>query len=177
MYFHLTRCKNIVQPTRKEHNKYCQSWFPQLSCIVSDRIIIIISRGGAKSPGRILTRACPESTLQNLENFISARARNTRLEVRVSLCVLLIFRLPTKKKHRHSTIRATSLSVKFDAKIQDAREIPRPFAVLCAKKKKNNATGPRKQEAKSHRHRLTGRWASLVFTRLRGQSRYQWLET
>lgn len=92
--------------------------------------------GGAKSPRRILTRACPESTLQNLENFISARVPNTRLEVRVSLCVLLIFRFPTKEEeHRHSTIRATSLSVKFDAKTQDARKIPHPFAVLCARKK------------------------------------------
>lgn len=39
------------QPTRKEYNEYCQSWFPQLSCIVSDQIIIIISRVVQSHPG------------------------------------------------------------------------------------------------------------------------------
>lgn len=123
------------QPTRKEHI---------LSKLISS-IIVHCPRanyhnylpGGAKSPRRILTRACPESALQNLENFISARARNTRLEVRVSLhAYYCVSNSSTKEEeHRHSTIRATSLPVKFDAKIQDARETPYSFAVLCAKKK------------------------------------------
>lgn len=94
----------------------------------------------ANSPGRILTRACQESTLQNLENFISARACNTRLEVRISLAYFWFSDFRLRKNIRHSTIRATSLSVKFDAKIQDARAIQRSFAVLCARKKKKKIT-------------------------------------
>lgn len=92
--------------------------------------------GGTKSPRRILTRACPESMLQNLENFISARACNTRLEVRVSLCVLLIFRLPTKEEHRHSTIRANFIVREIRCQ-NPRRERDSEFfcGSLCEKKK------------------------------------------
>lgn len=143
----------------------------KLSCIVLERIIIIISRVEQSHPGRILSRACPESTLQNLENFISARARNTRPGVGVFPRVLLIFRLK-EEEHRHSAIRATSLSVKFDAETQDARKIPHPFAVFFCERKKMA-----RPSVRNRRSLIVVDWQSPVFTRPRGQSGYQWLES
>lgn len=120
----------IKQSTRKRYNKNCRSWFFQLSCLASSRIIIIISRVTQKLPRHYSVRA--ENLCCKIWRTLYPLDRATRVEVRVP-AVLPIF--PQRKKN--IDVRLCDFIVREIRRRNPRREriLRAPFTDLCVRKK------------------------------------------